>query len=294
MREAGGLVWVYLGGRAAPPKFFDFEFHQPPAEAIVRRGLVHGNWLQGFEGQLDSAHIGMLHSSSITPGQARHGDNALSRYSRANTSPRFEIVATPYGFREAALRELPDRTVYARIREVVFPYYSLIPGEHGEPRLVVVVVPVDDEWSAHWYYYMSPFGPVPEAYRQQMLRGTTADSDNYAADRGGVANMWHQDRKAMKDGHWSRIMRNFTYEDFIIEELMGPITDRTAEYLGTSDAVIVRARRMLLDALAEHAAGKLPFGLDQTFDYSRIRALAVRLPHEIDWRQIDPFDPPKF
>jgi phthalate 4,5-dioxygenase len=157
-----------------------------------------------------------------------------------------------------------------------------------------VVVPIDDEWSAHWYYYMSPFGPVPDAYRQQMLRGTTADSDDYAADRGSVANLWHQDRNAMKDGHWSGIMRNFTYEDFIIEESMGPIADRTAEYLGSSDAVIVRARRMLLDALDEHKAGKLPFGLGEDLDYSRIRALAIRFPREIDWRGIDPFDPPKF
>ena len=291
-REAGGLVWVYLGRRAAPPKFFDFEFHRPPAQSIVRRAVVHGNWLQGFEGQLDSAHLGMLHSSSIAPGQARRGDNALSRYSRENTSPRFEIIDTPYGFREAALRELPDQTVYARIREVVFPYWSFIPGEHGEPRLVVVVVPIDDEWSAHWYYYMSPFGPVPDAYRDQMLSGTTDDSDDYAADRGSAANAWHQDRAAMKDGHWSGILRNFTYEDFIVEESMGPIADRTAEYLGSSDAVIVRARRMLLDALGAHASGKLPFGLDGDLDYSRIRALAIRFPCGLDWRQIDPLAPP--
>ncbi len=294
VREAGGLVWVYLGRRNTPPRFFDFEFHAPPADSVVRCAVIHGNWLQGFEGQLDSAHLGMLHKSSIGPGQARRGDNALSRFSRANTSPRFEFLETPYGFREAALRELDDGTVYARIREVVFPYYSFIPGEHGEPRLVVVVVPIDDEWSAHWYYYMNPFGPVPDAYRQQMLWGTGGDSDDYAADRGSAANVWHQDRSAMKAGHWSGLMRNFTYEDFIIEESMGPIADRTREYLGTSDAVIVRARRMLFEALRQHEGGKLPFGLDGAADYRRIRALAIRFPHGTNWLEIDPFDPPGF
>ena len=294
VREAGGMVWVYLGRRKTPPRFFDFEFHSAPAEAIVRCAVIHGNWLQGFEGQLDSAHLGMLHKSSIAPGQARRGDNSLSRFSQANTSPRFEFLETPYGFREAALRELDDGTIYARIREVVFPYYSFIPGEHGEPRLVVVVVPIDDEWSAHWYYYMNPFGPVPDAYRQQMLWGTGENSDDYAADRGGADNIWHQDRRAMKAGHWSGIMRNFTYEDFIIEESMGPIADRTREYLGTSDAVIVRARRMLLDALDRHGEGKLPFGLDGASDYRRIRALAIRFPRGTNWLEIDPLDPPKF
>jgi phthalate 4,5-dioxygenase len=293
-REAGGLVWVYLGRRQNPPRFFDFEFHAPPAEAIVRCAIIHGNWLQGFEGQLDSAHLGMLHRSSIAPGAARRGDNSLVRFSVANTSPRFEFLETPYGFREAALRELDDGTIYARIREVVFPYYSFIPGEHGEPRLVVVVVPIDDEWSAHWYYYMNPFGPVPDAYKQQMLWGTGPDSDDYAADRGNAANVWHQDRRAMRDGHWSGIMRNFTYEDFIIEESMGPIADRTREYLGTSDAVIMRARRMLMEALEEHRSGKLPFGLDGAAPYSRIRALAIRFPRGTNWLDIDPFNPPKF
>ena len=285
-REAGGLVWVYLGKRATPPKFYDFEFHKSPADAIVRCAIVHGNWLQGFEGQLDSAHIGMLHSSSTL-----RGNNRTNTYSRLNTAPRFDIVETPYGFREAALRDLPDGSIYARIREVVFPYFSLIPGDHGQPRLVVAVVPIDDEWSAHWYYHMNPFGPVPEWYRALAFEGTAPNSDNYSEDMGSSANLWHQDRAAMKQGHWSGVLKNFTYEDFIIEESMGPIADRSQEFLGSSDAVIVRARRLLLEALREHEAGKLPFGLDQDLDYSRIRALAIRMPGQVDWRTIDPLNP---
>jgi phthalate 4,5-dioxygenase len=62
-----------------------------------------------------------------------------------DSSPRFEFIDKPYGFREAALRHMPDGSTYARIREVVFPYFSLIPGNHGEPRFVVAVVPIDDE-----------------------------------------------------------------------------------------------------------------------------------------------------
>jgi nitrite reductase/ring-hydroxylating ferredoxin subunit len=290
-REAGGIVWVYLGRRATPPKFYDFEFHTPPADALVRCAVVHGNWLQGLEGQLDSAHIGMLHRSS-TANTAR-SNGSLNDYARRNTSPRFEVIEQPYGFREAALRDLGDGTVYARIREVVFPYYSFIPGDHEQPRLVVVVVPIDDEWSAHWYYYMNPFGPVPDWYRNWAIEGTTPNSDNYSADMGGVVNMWRQDRTAMTAGHWSGILGNFTYEDFVVEESMGPIVDRSQEFLGTSDAVIVRARRMLLEALREHEQGKLPFGLDRDLDYGRIRALAIRMPASLDWREIDPLAPPQ-
>jgi phthalate 4,5-dioxygenase len=290
-REAGGIVWTYLGRRATPPKFFDFEFHHPPADTLVRCAVVHGNWLQGVEGQLDSAHIGMLHRSSTANTQRSNG--GLNVFATRNTSPRFEIVDKPYGFREAALRDLGDGTVYARIREVVFPYYSFIPGDHGEPRLVVVVVPIDDEWSAHWYYYMNPFGPVPAWYRAWAVEGTTPDSDNYSANMGGVANMWHQSREAMKEGHWSGVLGNFTYEDFIVEESMGPIVDRSQEFLGSSDAVIMRARRTLLEALRAHGEGKLPFGLDGDVDYRSIRALAIRLPASIDWHDVDPLNPPQ-
>ena len=49
---------------------------------------------------------------------------------------------------------------------------------------------------------------------------------------------------------------------------------------------------MLLEALREHEQGKLPFGLDRNLDYGRIRALAIRMPVSLDWREIDPLNPP--
>ena len=58
--------------------------------------------------------------------------------------------------------------------------------------------------------------------------------------------------------HWHG--RNFTDEDFALEESMGPIVDRTRAYIGTSDAAVVRERRMLLEALRRHADGALSFG----------------------------------
>jgi len=290
-QEAGGIVWVYMGKRATPPKFYNFEFHAPPAEALVRCAIVNGNWLQGVEGQLDSAHLNFLHSTSVPTTPRSNITNLV----KADSAPTFEFIEKPYGFREAALRKLPDGSRYARIREVVAPYYSFIPGPHGQPRLVVVIVPIDDHKSAHWYYYMSPFGPVPEWYLKSTGRdGTLADDDDFAADRGDASNAWHQDRTAMKNGHFSGIMKNFVYEDFIIEESMGPIMDRSKEYLGTSDLVIIRFRQILLNALKEYESGKLPFGIDQDIDYSEIRSLAHRFPGDVDWHEIDVKNPPNF
>lgn len=289
VREAGGMVWVYLGRRDTPPEFYNFEFHEPPAESLLRCAVVHGNWLQGVEGQLDTAHLNFLHSTS-TPRRRGSIQGLIQR----GSEPRFEFIDQPYGFREAALRDLPDGSIYARIREVVAPYYSLIPGAHGEPRFVVVIVPIDDEWSAHWYYYLNPFGPVPDWYRDNALARAGADDNDFAADRGDASNMWHQDRGAMQNGHWSGLTKNFVYEDFIIEESMGPVADRSREYLGTSDAVITRFRKILLEALKDHDKGKLPFGVGDSLDYSGIRALAIRYPGDVDWRGINLLDPIEF
>ncbi len=289
VREAGGMIWVYLGRRQTPPKFYDFEFHKAPAESLLRCAIVKANWLQGVEGQLDSAHVNFLHSTSVPRNRPM-----TNRWVTHDSAPRFEFIEQPYGFREAALRSLPDGSIFARIREVLPPYYSFIPDHHGQPRFIVAIIPIDDESSAHWYYYMSPFGPVPDWYRENALDRSDPDHDDFAKDRGNVDNAWHQDRTAMKNGHWSGLMKNFVYEDFIIEESMGPITDRTKEYLGTSDVVIVRFRRMLLDALERHSRGELPFGIGEGLDFSRIRALAIRYPGNFDWKGIDTFNPPQF
>ena len=64
---------------------------------------------------------------------------------------------------------------------------------------------------------------------------------------------------------------------------MGAINDRTQEHLGTTDAMIIRTRRRLIDAaraLREH--GTVPPGVDQPELY-RTRTGGVVLPRSADW-----------
>ena len=52
--EAGGLVWVYMGARATPPRFPDYQFTTLPADQVQPyRGIIRTNWLQGLESLLD-------------------------------------------------------------------------------------------------------------------------------------------------------------------------------------------------------------------------------------------------
>ena len=95
----------------------------------------------------------------------------------------------------------------------------------------------------------------------------------------------------MKEGHWSGITgRGNAYEDFAVQESMGPIVDRSREYLGTCDRVIYRARKQLLEAVKRHRdTGELSFAGDEV-DYPSIRAVSFAFPRGADWREVDPYE----
>jgi phthalate 4,5-dioxygenase oxygenase subunit len=295
VREGGGIVWVYLGRRDPAPKFPEFEMTRlPESHVMPRRTILHHNWFAGFEGQLDSAHVGIMHSSWITwrPRKA-YGKHDLN-FSQANTAPRFELLMQPYGFREGALRPLGDGSVYIRVREVVFPYYSFIPVNPENVQFMVCCIPIDDEWQSQWYLYYRPDRPMTEQDKAEIMEEAVNDLDDFGGNRGSVDNMWHQDRKAMKEGHFTGITWSVQHEDLVVQESQGVFLDRSREYLGSSDSVIIRVRRMLLNAAREHQAGGPVPWLDESYDHSRIRPLAYRIPGNVKWSDVDPISPPDY
>lgn len=286
-REAGGLVWVYLGRKAEPPPFPAFEFTGlPEGHVTPRRGLLHANWLQGLEALLDSAHVSFLHRRQLEPPPEGPFRKEIG-YMRDNGAPRFEFIDRPYGFTEAALREQPNGECYARVREVALPFFSFIPVSAGWPGVVVCAIPIDDEWTAQWYISFNPSAPIDPGWMTQFNRDT-GNADHFNSDMGTSADLWNQDRQAMKQGHWSGIVgHGNAYEDFVVQESMGPIVDRTREFLGTCDVVIVRARRMLLEALRTfQESGEVPFAGPE-IDFSRIKAISFSYPTGEDWSTID-------
>jgi phthalate 4,5-dioxygenase len=292
--EAGGLVWVYLGkNKANPPRFSDFEFTSLPDDQVSpRRGIIHCNWLQGLEALLDSAHVSFLHASNIGSSAGRQVFKVESDYMLDNTAPNFEIVGKPYGFREGALREQTNGRCYARIREVALPFFSFIPATPGGPALACCSIPIDDEWTAQWYIGFNVHGPMP-VDRTGVYGSDSGDPDFFNSDMGDRDNMWHQDREAMKRGHWSGIVgRGNAYEDFVVQESMGPIVDRSKQHLGRCDLVILRARRMLLRAIeAYQGEGKISF-TGEGVEFAKIRAISFAYPRGEDWKEIDAFNPP--
>lgn len=282
VREAGGMVWVYLGQRSQAPPFPLFEFNTLPANQVhARRAVLNYNWLQGLEAHLDAAHLGVLHGSSVVGGGSNDRDVDLAV---KNLAPKMEMDDTAYGMREAALRDMPDGFVYARMRQLILPCFTMVPTAPGSPLSGRAIVPIDDEHTAEWYFIYRDDRPVTEEEITRLWKGSHPDEGNFAANLGTVDDMWQQDRKAMLAGHWTGLTRNVPFEDFIVSESMGVRTDRAKEHLGASDAVLVHARKVLVEAIDSFEAnGEPPW--QAGIDFSTIRASTRQLAIGQDWRR---------
>jgi hypothetical protein len=245
-----------------------------------------------MEAVLDSAHLGILHSSSV---QLAFTDSAKVQQTACtiNTWPKIKYALTPYGFREAALREQPDGTIDTRIREFVAPWHAFLPLNPGGYRQLVTTVPIDDTHCLQFFVIYHSSRPLTQADIDAVWFATHPDPNNIAVGHAPAAQNWGQDRDAMAQGHFTGLTnRHVFYEDFAILESMGPIVDRTQEYLCQTDATVILARRQLMkSARAFQASGAAPWGLEnpEAVDFKRIRAVAVTLADEAGWETVDAF-----
>ena len=286
VHEAAGVIWVYLGQGEAPP-FPDFEFTSLPADQVImRRALVPYNWLQGVEAHIDSSHVPFLHRGFLE--QEKAGLDPAIREAlgkmMADTSPRFETDETPYGLREGALRNLGNGQTYARIREIVLPFYTFIPGAFKGACHGRMSVPIDDDSSAEWYVLYDPAKPLAQDEINSIFMNSAPDPDDFAANLGSPENLWGQDRVAMRNGHYSGLTRNIPFEDFIVQASMGSQLDRTMEQLGSADAILIKVRRMLLDGLQQFESGAM-VSWRGDFNYRGIRARSIVYGDTQTWRE---------
>src|SRR5438270_10030078 len=64
-RERNGIIWAYLGPRSTPPPLPDFEANMLGDKPVVM-SIIHRpcNWMQGWEGEMDTVHQAFLHSGA--------------------------------------------------------------------------------------------------------------------------------------------------------------------------------------------------------------------------------------
>lgn len=276
VREGGGLVWAFLG-QGEPPELPPLPFMSVPAESRWwARMTVRCNWLQGFEGALDSVHLNWLHQGWKDP-------EATEQF--LVDAPTYEIGETPYGLRTAAIRSAgePDK-VHFRVAEFIAPFYAF--SASRQPVIPTdcscfISVPVDDETHMLFFGFWDEAGPLTDISR--FFSGL--DPDDLLKGDYTRENNWGQDREAMKNGHFSGFTRSVLHEDLAVQASMGPIVDRSLENLCGTDLAVVRMRAFLLDLLARQDAGE---GVDGALDGYReggFLPFSYVAPKGADWRE---------
>ncbi|MDB5070528.1 MAG: MarR family transcriptional regulator [Candidatus Eremiobacteraeota bacterium] len=292
VREAGGLVWTYLGPPETQPPFPDYDWTRMPKEqvAIIKVG-ERVNYLQGVEGSIDSSHSWFLHRDTIWDWKKRSEVSS-------DLSPRIEAQDEPYGFRYAAIRKPnanPDTEKYVRVTQFIAPFTALIPRPlvRSEPAHAQIFVPLDDVRTMFYGVFFSQDGaPVDEAAQRakhHVVPGVDLDANWFR--KGNTENWFLQDRELMKNGSYTGI-KGFTNQDMACQESMGPVVDRTQEHLGTSDVAIIRMRRRMLEALRRFEAGEPLLGQDTPIPYERLRGDQQVIPIGEPWQSVGAYGEP--
>ncbi|SPL69510.1 Rieske 2Fe-2S domain-containing protein [Acinetobacter stercoris] len=280
VKEAGGIVWVYLGD-GEPPKFNDYAFTLLDDQHVRPRASYNeANWLQNVETLLDSAHINLLHSNTTdNKGIPQYG----LQLTAGNNTPKYTFEPRPYGLRSYSLRNNPDVELdNLRVTEYVAPGTAFIGTTDEEAGFVIIVVPVNNTRSLQWYIYWDERQPINNNLPDFALMATDESDDNFAASRQGTP-MYGQDRQAMKEGKsWSGIP-GVIFEDYAVAESI-PVVDRTREFLGSGDLAIVRMRRVLMERIKLAAEDKECVFAEES-DYRSLRALADMITKDTDIKQ---------
>ncbi|MDH4375292.1 MAG: Rieske 2Fe-2S domain-containing protein [Ramlibacter sp.] len=280
--DRGGIVWVWLGKGETPPPFPDLPFMDLPAsQRSVTSAEVPTNWVQAVEASMDSSHVGVLHESTtqITAG----GGNERLLMTKA-LAPKMEFEDQPYGYRYAALRQLPDDKVYARINNFVMPWYGIIcPPDATSPTTVFFSVPIDDLTHRGWFVQYNTHRPLG-----MTVMSATPDVWNFPPLPPGEAkDNWGQNRDLMKRGHQTGFPQHLGTEDFAMFISQGPIYDRTTEQLCSADGAVIRVRQLLMRAAREHMEGKAPtLAHHPDLNYRTIRSVGGVMPAGTDWRTL--------
>ena len=282
-KEVAGIIFTYMGPAAtSPPQFPRYEWSQLGDEQICPvKSYLQCNYLQGIEGDFDSAHTSFLHNNDLINGQRLKRDGA----------PLLEAEETSYGMRAVSIRKIGADQIYVRTSLYIMPSFSIVPGPPTEKfddediRGFRFWVPIDDRTT--WLYILNMRKKPFSAEERKSLR-SWVDAD-YRRIR-NAANNYLQDRAQQKTVSYTGIAAaNPAEQDGCATESMGAVCDRTREHLGYSDKIIIALRKMLLRTASDLAEGKDPGHVIRdpgAADFSRLRSLKGLLPAHSDWHQL--------
>jgi phenylpropionate dioxygenase-like ring-hydroxylating dioxygenase large terminal subunit len=291
--EMGGIVWTYMGPAEKQPPAPSFEFTRVPAtHRHVSKVVEECNWLQALEGGIDTSHAPILHRA-LKASSTRPGIDPRSPFVRGGP-PVLEVDLTDYGYRYAGVRKMPEGGNYVRAYHYIMPFTQLRPASLFGSALPTTSrdsgpghfwVPMDDHTCMVWnfmYRFANEDAFTPED-RREYGNGNGPDHVDQTTFRAvrNLRNNWNIDREVQKTETFSGI-EGVNTQDRAVQESMGPIVDRSQEYLGPADKAIIAMRRLLLQAARTVESGGDPPAADDS--YYTLRAVERLLPDGVQWR----------
>jgi phthalate 4,5-dioxygenase len=286
--EKAGIVWAYLGPREKMPAPPDYEWTRAPGtHCHISKTYEACNYLQALEGGLDTAHSSFLHNLKL-------GDTSQLRL--RDRAPRLEVERTDYGYYYVSTRQAGADGTYVRLYHYVMPFQQMRGGVQGfsgrneVPQLDGHLwVPIDDVQTNvyNWQYSADPEVAISdeqfEAHERHGGRGKEDLIPGSFMLKRNLSNDFLIDREVQRTRSYTGI-DGVNTQDFAIQQGMGPIVDRSKEYLGSTDRAIVTLRRMLLEATAAVERGETPPGTEPE-THRNIRPYDGLVPPGGNWRE---------
>ncbi|MBX9824609.1 MAG: aromatic ring-hydroxylating dioxygenase subunit alpha [Xanthobacteraceae bacterium] len=284
--ERAGIVWAYMGPKDKQPAPPEIEWCLlPESHRFVSKRLQECNYLQAFEGGIDSSHVAWVHryEMDVDPMHKRSKANDIIKRS---SNVVFQIEEVPSGLLIFARREADPASYYWRITQYLFPWFTLIPPFGDHPLGGHMWIPIDDENCWAWSINFLPSQPLEDDERKEMEAGKGIHVEYIPGTFRPKANRdndWLIDRTAQKEKKSYSGVAGFSIQDASLQESMGPIQNHAEEYLMPTDRAIVLARRLLHRSAVDLEKGIEPPAVDAPSQ--RVRSAAVILDKSVDVKE---------
>jgi len=263
VREYHGLIFAYMGPPEETPEFPIYDtFGHPAGNRLVPLKLeLPCNWVQVSENAADPIHNAFLHV--IVSGAQFAPTFAIM--------PALEFIESPLGFICSAVRKVND-TVFIRASDMIMPNVAQFIGgmnfiENEEFHIAAFLtrwaVPVDDTNSL--YIGFTGFNSATNAegrLKEETIGVGKLNLIGQTADRPYV-------ERQREPGDYDAITSQ------------GPVANRQAEHLGTTDRGVVLFRRLLARGIKEAEDGTAP-ALPRLYGDATVRtyvhSFVMRLP----------------
>jgi hypothetical protein len=238
VREEHGLIFAYMGPPEAVPAFPFYDTFCDETSTVAPFKLsLPCNWLQIVENAADPIHNAFLHAIV-----------SRQQFSAAfKVLPVLDFIETPLGFLSMATRKVDD-FVFLRAGELMLPNVAQFPTGNNaveeesvlaHPGLTRWAVPLDDHHSLY----------IGTAHLNELSKVRSLDPDDYGVDK--LAFIGQTGERPYKE-------RQEEPGDYDAMTSPGPIANRKAEHLGTTDRGVVLVRRLLAAAISAVGEGRTP------------------------------------